>query len=43
MERWADGWPVKRLFVETPRAAPPVAATPTATAGKTLVKPAARR
>ena len=43
MERWADGWPVKRLFVETPRAAPPVAATPTATAGKTPVKPAARR
>ncbi len=39
MERWADGWPVKRLFVETPRAA----ATPTATAGKTSVTPAARR
>ncbi|WP_430913827.1 poly(ethylene terephthalate) hydrolase family protein [Methylobacterium sp. sgz302541] len=30
MERWADGWPVKRLAVETPRAAPP--APPAATA-----------
>ncbi|WP_246695049.1 alpha/beta hydrolase, partial [Methylobacterium sp. WL6] len=33
MERWADGWPVKRLFVETPRASPPAAVTPAATAG----------
>lgn len=31
MERWADGWPVKRLAVETPRAASaPTAAPPVA-------------
>ena len=40
MERWADGWPVKRLFVETPRLTPPAAA---AQAGKAPVKPAPRR
>ncbi|MCJ2037134.1 chlorophyllase/cutinase-like alpha/beta fold protein [Methylobacterium sp. J-068] len=39
MERWADGWPVKRLVVETPRASPPAATTqpapaPTAARGK---------
>ena len=29
MERWADGWPVKRLVVETPRAtSAPVASSP---------------
>ncbi|TXN83419.1 alpha/beta hydrolase [Methylobacterium sp. WL8] len=38
MERWADGWPVKRLFVETPRVSPPPAAT-----NASSVKPAARR
>ena len=38
MERWADGWPVKRLFVETPRVSPPAAAT-----NASSVKPAARR
>jgi hypothetical protein len=43
MERWADGWPVKRLFVETPRASPPAAVTPAATAGTVPAKPAARR
>ena len=37
MERWADGWPVKRLFVETPRVSPPSAAN------ASPVKPAARR
>ncbi|GJE19174.1 poly(ethylene terephthalate) hydrolase family protein [Methylobacterium marchantiae] len=26
MERWSDGWPVKRLVVETPRATPAAAA-----------------
>jgi hypothetical protein len=31
MERWNDGWPVKRLAVETPRPSPPHApAAPTA-------------
>jgi hypothetical protein len=30
MERWGDGWPVKRLVVETPRATPPGAPTPAA-------------
>ncbi|MEE7489982.1 alpha/beta hydrolase family protein [Methylobacterium oryzae] len=31
MERWSDGWPVKRLAVETPRPAPAAqAGTPTA-------------
>lgn len=28
MERWSDGWPVKRLFVETPRPAPAAQAKP---------------
>ena len=43
MERWADGWPVKRLFVETPRASPPPAATPAAATNANPAKPAARR
>ena len=35
MERWSDGWPVKRLAVETPRLAPPVqAVAPAATAAR---------
>ena len=44
MERWADGWPVKRLVVETPRppAAQPAAAPTPATTG-TRPKPAASR
>lgn len=43
MERWADGWPVKRLVVETPRAGPApaaVAVTPTPAA---RTNPASRR
>jgi acetyl esterase/lipase len=32
MERWSDGWPVKRLFVETPRPTPAAQAAPPATA-----------
>lgn len=32
MERWSDGWPVKRLFVETPRPAPAAQAKPPAPA-----------
>lgn len=32
MERWSDGWPVKRLFVETPRPAPAPQAKPLAPA-----------
>lgn len=38
MERWADGWPVKRLAVESVKAAP---ASPAATAA-TTPKPAAK-
>jgi hypothetical protein len=36
MERWSDGWPVKRLAVETPRLVAPAAqaGTPAATARK---------
>ncbi|MHB2206119.1 alpha/beta hydrolase [Methylobacterium sp. CM6257] len=35
MERWSDGWPVKRLAVETPRPAPAAqAGTPAATSRK---------
>ncbi|SFL86149.1 chlorophyllase/cutinase-like alpha/beta fold protein [Methylobacterium pseudosasicola] len=36
MERWSDGWPVKRLSVETPRLVAPAAqaGTPAATARK---------
>ncbi|MFB0492691.1 acetyl esterase/lipase [Methylobacterium sp. OAE515] len=35
MERWSDGWPVKRLAVETPRPAPAVqAGSPPATTRK---------
>lgn len=35
MERWSDGWPVKRLFVETPRPAPAAqAVTPAAAVRK---------
>lgn len=41
MERWADGWPVKRLVVETPRLTPPPAAVVTPAA--TRAKPASRR
>ncbi|MCJ2085594.1 alpha/beta hydrolase [Methylobacterium sp. E-005] len=32
MERWSDGWPVKRLVVETPRPAPAAQAKPPAEA-----------
>lgn len=32
MERWSDGWPVKRLAVETPRPAPAAQAKPAAEA-----------
>jgi len=32
MERWSDGWPVKRLAVETPRPAPAAPAKPAAQA-----------
>ena len=34
MERWSDGWPVKRLFVETPRPAPAAQAKPPAAQAK---------
>ncbi|MCJ2117792.1 alpha/beta hydrolase [Methylobacterium sp. J-001] len=34
MERWSDGWPVKRLAVETPRLAPPVQAAQPAVAAR---------
>ncbi|MDP4003022.1 alpha/beta hydrolase [Methylobacterium sp. NEAU K] len=35
MERWSDGWPVKRLFIETPRPAPAAqAGAPAAAARK---------
>ena len=40
MERWSDGWPVKRLFVETPRPAPVTPSKPAAPP-KTPVKPSA--
>lgn len=40
MERWSDGWPVKRLVVETPRAAPAAAHAPAPTpAAATQPKP----
>ncbi|AWN42238.1 alpha/beta hydrolase fold domain-containing protein [Methylobacterium durans] len=46
MERWTDGWPVKRLAVETPRAAPQPAPTPaassTAPAARSSTAPARR-
>ncbi len=41
MERWGDGWPVKRLVVEIPRAAPPPP-TATAPAAPTHPKPMRR-
>lgn len=42
MERWADGWPVKRLAVETPKAAPAGGPAATAaTSAKAPAKPAA--
>jgi dienelactone hydrolase len=34
MARWSDGWPVKRLFVETPRPAPAAQAVAPAAAGR---------
>jgi dienelactone hydrolase len=34
MERWSDGWPVKRLSVETPRPAPAVQAGPPTAGGR---------
>lgn len=37
MERWSDGWPVKRLAVETPRPAPAAPAKPPAPAKPTAV------
>lgn len=40
MERWSDGWPVKRLVVETPR---PASATPAATPAARTNAPVARR
>lgn len=45
MERWADGWPVKRLVVETPRppAVQPAVATPTPASTGARPKPAASR
>jgi acetyl esterase/lipase len=46
MERWTDGWPVKRLAVETPRAAPAPstpAASPAAPGAARPGQPAARR
>ena len=42
MERWADGWPVKRLVVETPRSVP-AAGSQAAAPAKQASKPAARR
>lgn len=52
MERWSDGWPVRRLSVETPRppappkpgaaVAAPAPVKPAATPGKPGVKPAAK-
>lgn len=44
MERWADGWPVKRLFVETPRATPASAQAPTPAAqpGRPSARPSVR-
>ncbi|GEP05081.1 alpha/beta hydrolase fold domain-containing protein [Methylobacterium oxalidis] len=41
MERWTDGWPVKRLAVETPKAAPPPAATPAASGAPPAARNAA--
>ena len=38
MKRWADGWPVKRLAVETPRAAQPIEATPVAAPTPSVTK-----
>ena len=44
MERWADGWPVKRLAVETPRAsAPAPAAVVPAAPAAPRAKPASTR
>lgn len=40
MERWADGWPVKRLAVETPRAASAPAAAPSTAPAAPKPKPA---
>ncbi len=43
MKRWGDGWPVKRLSVETPRlSAPASAAAPVAAPPPAPVKPAKR-
>lgn len=44
MERWEDGWPVKRLVVETPRLGAPIpAAAPVATPAASRAKPANSR
>ncbi|TGD96428.1 alpha/beta hydrolase [Methylobacterium nonmethylotrophicum] len=40
MERWSDGWPVRRLAVESPR--PPAPAKPGAAPAAAPAKPAAR-
>ena len=42
MERWSDGWPVKRLVVETPRAAAPAAAATPAAVTQPRPKPMRR-
>ncbi|MDR7036734.1 acetyl esterase/lipase [Methylobacterium sp. BE186] len=41
MERWTDGWPVKRLAVETPRATPAPAPTPAASGAAPAARNAA--
>ncbi len=43
MERWADGWPVKRLVVETPRLTAPAPVTAPAAPAAGRAKPSARR
>ncbi|NEU12214.1 alpha/beta hydrolase [Methylobacterium sp. BTF04] len=42
MERWGDGWPVKRLVLETPRTTAPVATPAAATAQTARAKPMRR-
>jgi hypothetical protein len=43
MERWADGWPVKRLVVETPRVTPHTAPVATPAPAAARAKPVSRR
>jgi hypothetical protein len=43
MGRWSDGWPVKRLYAETPRTDAPTTAAPRRTAAPTLMPVPSKR